>query len=136
MQKINWGAILMLSPGGLLMGYATLYRVPPVAEQLLWVPIFVANGLILMRLIKDRYFLHGFLLGIADILMVITIHIFMHSRFIATHPEVVRISGNATGSDLYITIALTDFLKGLFIAFVSGFFALILSNGIRKASRR
>jgi len=82
---MNWKLIFQLSLLGLAMAIATVYVIPPRLEPFFWPVIFVVSAFFLARRAPGRYFLHGFLVGLANWVWVAAAHVVLHRAYLATH---------------------------------------------------
>jgi hypothetical protein len=63
---MDWKLIFQLLLFGLAMGIATVFRIPPTVEPVVWLIIFLVCAYIIARRRPTGRFAHGLLLGLAN----------------------------------------------------------------------
>lgn len=84
---MNWKLILQLSLFALAMGIGTVFVIPSTIEPFLWLVIMVVTAYFIATRCADRYFLHGFALGIVNAVWVTGAHVLLFSQYVARHPS-------------------------------------------------
>ena len=84
---MNWKLILLLSMFGLAMALGTTYVIPTFLEPLIWPVIFLVCAIVIARKAPGKYFLHGFLVGLANWVWVSAAHIFLYDSYAARHVQ-------------------------------------------------
>ena len=134
---MNWKLILPLTLIGALMGYATLYIHSMKGEQLLWLLAFLISALVLGFYTDRKLFLTGLLTGILQIALAMAIHISFVKIYFLHHEEIAALANqNAKSMSPVVVIMLLDIFKGLFMAAISGLFALVIGNGLHRSLNR
>ena len=82
---MNWKLIFQLSLFGLAMGLATVFFIPSNVEPACWLVIFLVCAYIIARQCRDKRFLHGLLLGVANSIWITAAHVCLFNEYIATH---------------------------------------------------
>jgi len=72
---MNWKLIFQLSLLGLLMAAGTISLIPSNMEFIFWLLIFIFAAFIFAKRLPGKYFLHGFLLGLANCVWVTGAHV-------------------------------------------------------------
>ena len=132
---MDWKLILQLSLFGLAMGIATVFFIPSNIEPAFWVGIFVVCAYIIDKQRKERPFLHGLFLGLANSVWITASHILLFSRYIANHPrEAAMMTSTPLPDSPRVMMALTGPIIGLVSGLVLGLFALVARNLKRPRS--
>jgi hypothetical protein len=84
---MNWKLILLLSMFGLAMAFGTLLVIPPGVEPLLWPIVYVASAIVIARKAPGKFFLHGFLVGLANWVWVAAAHFLFFHAYAAGHAK-------------------------------------------------
>ncbi|MCX6246525.1 MAG: hypothetical protein NTW10_02220 [Bacteroidetes bacterium] len=84
---MNWKLIFLLSLFGLAMAFATVSLIPIKFEPAFWLVIFIICAYLIAKYCADQYFLHGFLVGIANCLWILVVHSFFFQAYLASHPH-------------------------------------------------
>jgi hypothetical protein len=84
-REMNGKLILQLSLFGLAMGLATVFLIPSSVEPIRWFLVFVICAYVIGKRAPKLYFLHGFLLGLANSVWVTASHIVFVDRYLTTH---------------------------------------------------
>jgi hypothetical protein len=130
---MRWLVILLLSLSGVAMGYLTLLPIGIRGEQLLWLVVFLVTSFAIFKFTEEKYFLHGFVLGIINCLWAVIIHICYYHTYLPNHPDIVRLNSRLDpGFSPYLALAFVEMTKSLFYAITSGIFAVIMSAGLKK----
>ncbi len=131
---MKWKLILLLSLSGILMGVVTLYVIPARFEAVLGTPVFLLCGWFIGRHAEARWFLHGFVLGVLNSVIVTAIRASLPQVYLAHHPEdAVKFARMSAESGATVVQAML--MMGLFTAIVSGvvmgLFAILGSGMVR-----
>ena len=124
---MNWKLIFLLSGFGILMGLATVYIIPAGVETIIWLIILVFCAWVIQKVLKTRYFIHGFLVCMINSLCVTGAHLFLSSAYLAHHPEEAA-SYAKLQSEYHVSMTQAMLLFSPFIGLMSGLFLGILSN--------
>ena len=89
-MKLNLRLIGKLSLFGLFMGIATVYFITTAIEPVCWALIFVFCAYQIAKYGSANYFLHGFLLGIANCFWITATHILLFHQYLSNHPQEVE----------------------------------------------
>jgi hypothetical protein len=130
---MNIKLILQLSVFGLAMAFATIYFIPSHWEPLFWLVIFIVSAWLIARECSGKYFLHGFLLSLANCVWITSAHIILFGTYLANHPDeaamMVRTPAPFSPRVMMLT---TGIVIGIFSGLVLGLFAFIASKISRK----
>lgn len=134
---MNWKLILPLTLLGALTGYATLYIHSMKGEQLLWLLTFLISALILGFYTDHKLFLTGLLTGTLQMALATAVHLSFRQIYFLHHEEVAALAAqNARSLSPAVVILFLDMFKGLFMAVISGLFAIVIGNGVRRIINR
>jgi hypothetical protein len=86
---MSWRLILQLWLFGLTMAIVTVYFIPSNIESPFWLAIIVACALLVARRAPGKFFLHGFLVGLANWVSVTGAHVILFDAYIARHAKEV-----------------------------------------------
>jgi hypothetical protein len=86
---MNRKLIFALSSFGLIMALSTESLVALRYEALGWMVVFVISAYIISTVCKDKYFLHGLLVGMLNYLWVIPYRFFSHGMYIQAHSNLM-----------------------------------------------
>jgi hypothetical protein len=114
---MNWKLILMLSLFGLAMAVGTVFVIPTNVEPIIWLPIFIVCAVIIAKRAPGKYFLHGFLLGLANCVWVTGFHFAMFDTYLVHH---VREAAMMKSTPLPIPARFTMLIAGPIIGILSG----------------
>jgi hypothetical protein len=130
---MNWKWIIQLSLFGLLMGVATVSIIPSNIEPLFWGVIFVVSAYFIAMNCREKLFLHGFLLGIANTIWVTVIHLLWFDRYVANHPEELAMMANfPTAGSLTLTVTLMGVVFGVVSGVLLGLFAAAAGRFVKR----
>ena len=132
---MNWKLIFLLSLFGMAMGFATVYGLPSKAEPFVWLPIFLLCAFLIAKNARRKYFLHGFLIGLANCVWVTSIHIRLSVTYLAHHPvesaQYLKMHIQS-GATINQCILITGTVAGIISAVVLGLFANVAAGIIKK----
>jgi hypothetical protein len=124
-EPMNWSLVARLSLLGLAMALGTVFLVPPSVEPLLWLPIFIASAVLIVRGTERRRFLHGLVLGLANSVWITGAHVIFAERYLAGHAdEAGFLASTPLASSPRLMMALTGPVIGLISGVVIGLLAL------------
>jgi len=86
---MNIKLIFQLSLFGLVMALGTISLIPAVIEPIIWVVIFIICAYIIAKSCTGKYFLHGFLVSLANSVWITAAHIIFAGTYLAHHPQQV-----------------------------------------------
>jgi hypothetical protein len=89
---MNRRIILQLSSFGFIMALGTISLIPEKIEFVFWLFILAVSGLVIGKACEGKYFLHGFLVGMANCLWVTLFHILFTRTYLANHPAAAAAS--------------------------------------------
>ena len=134
-NHMNWKLILQLSVFGLIMACATVTLIPTNVEPIFWLLIFLFCGYVIARVCNGKYFLHGFLVCLANCVWIVAVHIFFYNTYILHHPEEAKM---VMPPPLSIHPRLTMLIIGAMIGIISGLvlglIAFIFSKFVKKST--
>src|SRR6185436_7649638 len=84
---MNRKLIFQLSLFGLFMAIATVFWIPWNIALLFWFVIFIICAIIIAKKCSGKYFFHGFLVSLLNIVWMTITHILFFDRYISSHPE-------------------------------------------------
>ena len=82
---MSWRLIILLSMLGLAMAIGTVTVLPSSAEGPLWLTIFVIDAIVIARRAPGRFFVLGFLVGLANWVWVAGAHVVAFDGYAAQH---------------------------------------------------
>ncbi len=135
MNTINWKLIFQLSLFGLAMAIATVFWIPSKIEWLFWVIIFVFCAYRIAKTVPSKFFLHGFLVSLANCVWITCIHAIMFKTYSGNHPEIMQMSANMPMHD-HPRRAMVVFgpIFGILSGIVLGLFSWIASKIVKNNS--
>ena len=115
------------------MAFATVYCIPSKIEPLFWLIIFVICAYLIARNCSGNYFLHGFLVSLANCVWITGIHIALYSTYIACHPDEAAMSAKMPMPEHpRLMMLVMGTVIGLVSGLVLGLFAFIASKIMKK----
>jgi uncharacterized membrane protein len=130
---MNKRLIFQLSLFGLVMSIATVYWISSNIEPIFWLIIFIACAYYIAKKCSEKYFLHGFLVSLANSVWITTVHILLYDTYIANHPqEAAMMSSLPMPSHPRLMMLITGPIFGVISGFVLGLFSFIASKIIKK----
>jgi len=131
---MNWKLILQLSFFGLIMAFATLSLIPEKIEPAFWLVIFIFCAWVIAKRAGGKYFLHGFVLSLANSVWITIVHCIFCLTYMTNHPDMgpdkmhMPLSMQNHPRELMIIMApIFGAIFGLF----QGLFALIASKIVK-----
>lgn len=89
---MNWKLIFGLSLFGLAMAVATVFVIPSNIEPIFWLAIFILCAYFIAKNAGGKYFLHGFVLSLANCVWITAAHVLLFSTYIVNHPAEAAMS--------------------------------------------
>ncbi len=129
---MNWKLIFGLSLFGLVMAFASVSLLSTNAEFALWLPVFLICAYIIAKNAPGRYFLHGFMVSIANCVWVTGIHIIQSDTYLAHHAKEAEAYTKAQGMTVTQAMLATGPFIGIICGIILGLFAVIASKIIKK----
>jgi uncharacterized membrane protein len=115
------------------MSIATVYWISSNIEPIFWLIIFIACAYYIAKKCSEKYFLHGFLVSLANSVWITTVHILLYDTYIANHPqEAAMMSSLPMPSHPRLMMLITGPIFGVISGFVLGLFSFIASKIIKK----
>ncbi len=132
---MNWKLIVGLSLFGLAMGFVTISWDAPKLEVFIWLLIFLFCAYLIARNAGYRFFLHGFLTGLASYVWVTIVHIKFSDEYLVHHPEQVSLFAQMSekGHSISQSMLVMGAFYGIFAGIFLGLFALFASKLIATA---
>ena len=84
---MTWKLIFQLSLFGLIMAFATISLIPEHFEFIFWIVIFIFCAWVIAKRTGGKYFLHGFLLSIANSVWITIAHSIFCLSYMNHHPD-------------------------------------------------
>lgn len=135
MKTLDFRLILQLSLFGLAMAVATVFVIPSNIEPIFWLVIFVVCAVVIARRCADKYFLHGFLVSLANCVWITTAHIVLFDSYIARHPQEAAMVKNMPMPDSpRLMMLMTGPVVGVISGIVLGLFAWIASKIVKPTA--
>lgn len=133
---MNWKLIIQLSLFGLAMGIATVFVIPSNIEPLFWLVIFVISAYFIATRCSDRYFLHGFVVSLANSVWITAAHFLLFDRYVANHAEEIAMMANLPlpGSPKLMTLLMGP-VFGVVSGVLLGVFAWLGSRVVEMRSK-
>ena len=134
---MNWKLILLLSPFGVAMAFATVFGLPRSIEMLLWLIIFVIYAILIVKNAEGKYFLHGFLVSVVNGVWIGIIHSAFFSTYIANNPGMME-SYQKMPQFLspQVMMLLVGPIVGAVTGVIAGVFSLIAANVMKKSKQQ
>ena len=131
---MNWKLILQLSLFGLVMGVATVFFISSSVEPFCWLIVFLISAYVIARGARERPFLHGVCVGLANSVWVTGAHILLVNQYLARHPrEAAMMNTMPMPTHPRIMMALTGPVIGLVSGIVLGIFAVVATRLVRPS---
>lgn len=133
---MNWKLIFQLSLLGLIMAFATILLIPEKIEPAFWLLIFIFCGYIFAKRAPGKYFLHGFLLSIANSVWIIIAHTIFFTSYLINHPDMSpehmpHIPAEALNHPRLLMLIMAPIFGAIF-GLVQGLFAWIISKFVNS----
>ena len=114
---MNWKLIIQLSLFGLAMAFATVFWIPTKVEPIFWLIIFITCAYIIAKKCSGKYFLHGFLVSMANCVWITIVHAYFFETYIMNHIDIALMNMNMPMAD---SPRLLMSIMGAFIGAASG----------------
>jgi hypothetical protein len=133
---VNWKLILQLSLFGLAMGLGTVFLIPSTIEPFCWLAIFCICAFLIAKDRRDRHFLHGLFLGIANSVWVTASHVLLFNQYVANHAQEMAMMRSMPLPDSpRLMMLLMGPLIGVISGIVLGLFARVAGKLVKPAPR-
>lgn len=130
---MNKKLIFQLSSFGVGMGIATINLIPPKAEPVFWLVIFVFCAIVIAKKCYSKFFLHGFLVSMLNSVWITLIHILFYDQYIENHPqELLMMENFPLPYSMRIAMLMMGPVIGVMSGIVLGLFSLIASKIIKR----
>jgi len=130
---MKWKLIFLLSLFGLAMAFATVFWIPFKFEPIFWLVIFIICAYLIAKNCTDRYFLHGFFVGLANCVWIAGIHALYFHTYMANHPGMAqRMADMPMANHPLRMMALTSPVVGIVSGLVLGLFAFLAVKLVKK----
>ncbi len=134
---MNWKLIILLSLFGLAMGLGTAYWIPMSMEPFFWLAILLVSAFLIARYAPGRYFLHGFLVSLANSFWITVAHVTLFYTYIVTHPEYLERTSQLppllAGHPRRLLLAVGP-ISGIISGIVLGFLAWVASKIMKRGT--
>jgi len=132
---MNWKLIFQLSLFGLIMAFATISLIPEHFEFIFWIVIFVFCAWVIAKRAGGKYFLHGFLLSIANSVWITIVHSIFCLTYMNNHPDMspdkMHMPLSLQDHPREIMLIMAPFFGAAF-GLVQGLFAFIASKIVKS----
>jgi hypothetical protein len=131
---MNWKLIFQLSVFGLIMAFATVFLIPETFEPFFWVAIFIFSAYVIVQRVRSKYFWHGFFVSLVNCVWITAAHIIFYSTYIASHPNMVKMSQNHPFLPTHPRLAMLIMgpVVGIVCGLILGLLAFIGSLMVKK----
>ena len=131
---MNWKLIFQLSLLGLLMAAGTISLIPSNMEFIFWLLIFIFAAFIFAKRLPGKYFLHGFLLGLANCVWVTGAHVLFADTYMAHHhQEVAMMKNSPLANHPRVFMLIGGPIVGTLSGLVIGLFTFIASKMVKRS---
>ena len=130
---MNWKLIFGLSLFGLAMSIATIYWLPADREWIFWIPILFINAYAIAKNAPGKYFMHGFLVSLANCVWITGLHVLMFSTMMEHRPETWEMVAKMPMPEHpRMMMLVMGPIIGIASGLVNGLFAFIASKIVKK----
>ena len=130
---MNRKLILLLSLFGLAMAVATVFVIPSNIEPVFWLIIFITCAYFIAKNAPGKYFVHGFVLSLANCVWITAAHVLLFSTYIANHPQEAAMSAKMPMPEHpRMMMLIMGPAIGIVSGLVQGLFAFIASKIVKK----
>jgi hypothetical protein len=130
---MNWKLIFGLSLFGLAMAVATVFVIPSNIEPAFWLVIFITCAYFIAKNASGKFFLHGFVLSLANCIWITGAHILLYSTYINNHPQEAAMAAKMPMPEHpRMMMLITGPVIGIISGLVQGLFAFIASKMMKK----
>ena len=132
---LNGRLILKLSGFGLFMAIATVFVIPSTVEPIFWLAIFVVCAYLIAKKCAGRFFLHGFLVSLANCVWITSAHVLLFDSYVARHAQEASMMAKMPMPDSpRLMMLITGPVIGVVSGLVLGLFAFIASKLVKKGA--
>lgn len=133
---MNKKLIFQLSLFGLAMAIATVSIIPSKIEPAFWLVIFITCAYFIAKKCDGKYFLHGFLLSLANCVWITSAHILFFSTYIANHAEEAAMMANGPMQNHpRLAMLVMGPIIGIISGLVLGLFSFVASKIVKGSSK-
>ncbi|MBV8909266.1 MAG: hypothetical protein JOZ89_00750 [Gammaproteobacteria bacterium] len=131
---MNWKLVFQLSLLGLAMALGTVFLIPSSVEPICWLAIFLVCAYAVARRCRQKLFLHGLAIGIANSFWVTAAHILFFGQYIANHAkEAAMMKSMPLPDSPRLMMALTGPVIGVVSGVIIGVLCLLAGKVIKGA---
>ncbi len=130
---MKWKLVFLLSVFGLAMAFGTISLVHVKLELVCWLVIFIISAYLIAKNCINRYFVHGFLVGLLNCVWFTAIHVFYFHTYMAHHVRMAKKIADMTISNHPLRMmAIMGIGFGIVLALILGLLAFIASKLVKK----
>ncbi len=130
---MNRKLIFTLSLFGLAMAIASVFVIPSKIEPAFWLVIFITCAYFIAKNASGKYFLHGFVLSLANCVWITCAHVLFYATYIANHPDEAAMSAKMPLPEHpRMMMLVMGPIIGIISGVVQGLFAFIASKIVKK----
>lgn len=130
---LNKKLIFQLSLFGLFMAIATVYWIPSNIEPVFWLVIFLICAYLIAKKCSGKYFLHGFLVSLANCVWITSAHILLYHSYISNHAQEAAMAAKMPMPDHpRLMMLIMGPIVGIVSGLVLGLFAFVASKIVKK----
>ena len=130
-MNLNWKLIIRLSAFGLAMAIGTVWWISSALEPLFWLAIFIYCAYMVAQQAAGSYFLHGFLVSLANCVWVTSAHVIFFSAYAANHPQEIAMNTMMPTHPRLMMLIMGPII-GIVSGLVLGLFCFIAAKIARK----
>jgi uncharacterized membrane protein len=129
---MNWKLILQLSLFGFAMAIATVFYIPYNVEPFCWLAIFIICAYLIARNCKEKYFLNGLFVSLANAVWITSAHILLFDTYLTNHVhEVAMMTKMQVSFGPKLLMLMTGPVIGVISGLILGLFAYIASKIVK-----
>lgn len=132
---MNWKIIFQLSVFGLIMAVGTISLIPEKIEPFFWLVIMLFSAWVIAKTCPDKYFLHGFLVGLANCFWITLTDILLYNTYISHHADMASMNNSMPDPIIHhprIGMVLAYIVIGIASGLIIGLFSFIASKIVKK----
>jgi len=132
---MNWKIIFQLSVFGLIMAIGTLSLIPEKFEPFFWLVIMLFSAWVIAKVCSGKYFLHGFLLGLANCFWLTLTDVLLYNTYIAHHADMATMNNSMPEAIIQhprIGMIMVYLFIGIGSGLIIGLFSFIASKFVKK----
>lgn len=115
------------------MAIATVFWIPSTVEPVFWLASFIIFSYMIAQRVDGKYFLHGFLLGLANCVWITSGHVLLYSYYAANHVEEMKMMHNMPlEGHPRLNMLITGPIVGILSGLVIGACVFIASKMVKK----